>query len=134
MKRNQSGFTLIELLIVIIIISILSLIGMVVYAQAQIKARDVRRKADVIVITDAFEQYNIANSAYPTSVSAASAYYANADVPKDPKSLAGGTCPASGPSYCYDCAQNGSSCTASGFKICALLEQDSSTFCKGNRQ
>ncbi len=132
--KKERGFTLIELLAVILIIALLSAIGMAVYAGAQKRARDARRRADIQAIADAFEQYNINTGEYPVSVSTPTQYYVNAQVPKDPKSTVGGACPATAPFYCYACNQNGSSCTTSGFTLCAVLEQDGSTFCKGNRQ
>lgn len=131
--RNQQGFTLVELLVVIAIIAILSAIAVTIFAQANAKARDARRKADIAAIAVAFEQYYSATSSYPASVSAPTAYYSLGVVPKDPQSGPGGTCPAAAPFYCYECSHNDSSCTPTGFKICAQLELGG-TFCKGNLQ
>lgn len=130
--RRHGGFTLVELLVVILIIAILAAIGAAVYAQSQVKARDAKRRSDMVTIADAFEQYYITNSEYPASVSTPTQYYVNAGVPRDPKSNTDGTCK-TGSNYCYDCAKNGSSCSTTSFKICALLETGD-TFCKGNRQ
>ncbi|PIR60444.1 MAG: hypothetical protein COU67_02135 [Candidatus Pacebacteria bacterium CG10_big_fil_rev_8_21_14_0_10_44_54] len=57
MKKLQAGFTLIELLVVISIIAILSAVGFTAYGDAQKKARDATRAADMKAIQSAFEQY-----------------------------------------------------------------------------
>lgn len=132
MTDKKSGFTLVELLVVILIIAILATIGAAVYVQSQVKARDAKRRSDMVTIADAFEQYYITNSEYPASVSTPTQYYVNGAVPRDPKSNTDGTCKA-GSDYCYGCAKNGSSCPTTGFTICALLETGGA-FCKGNRQ
>lgn len=62
---KRRGFTLIELLITITIIAILSAIGMTVYQQALVSARDGRRKLDLQNIAQALEVYYQKNSYYP---------------------------------------------------------------------
>lgn len=62
---NKRGFTLIELLVTISIIAILSTIGMVVYGQATMTARDARRKLDLQNIAQALEVYYQKNNSYP---------------------------------------------------------------------
>lgn len=132
MTDKKSGFTLVELLVVVLIIAILATIGAAMYAQSYVKARDAKRRSDMVTIADAFELYYISNSEYPVLVSTPTQYYVNTVVPSDPKSNTDGTCK-TGSDYCYDCAKNGSSCSTTSFKICALLETGG-TFCKGNRQ
>lgn len=59
--RNKKGFTLVELLIVISIISILAVIGGVVFSKVIPSARDARRKADLDQLMKAYAQYAIVN-------------------------------------------------------------------------
>jgi len=67
-KKNR-GFTLIELLIVIAIIGVLSSIVLASLNSARIKARDVRRIADLRNLKTALEvYYNDNNNVYPTSL------------------------------------------------------------------
>ncbi len=56
-NKNQTGFTLIELLVVIAIIGLLSSVVLVALNGARIKARDVRRRADLKQISTALEFY-----------------------------------------------------------------------------
>jgi len=63
-KDNQKGFTLIELLVVIAIIGILATTILVSLNEARVKARDVRRLADVRQFSLALEIYYDNNNAY----------------------------------------------------------------------
>jgi prepilin-type N-terminal cleavage/methylation domain-containing protein len=54
---NKKGFTLIELLVVVSIIGLLATIVMVSLNSARVKARDVKRKADLGAIQIALELY-----------------------------------------------------------------------------
>ena len=56
-KKNQPGFTLIELLVVVSIIGILATIVLVSLNTARMKARDVRRLADLRQVALALEMY-----------------------------------------------------------------------------
>lgn len=53
--RNPHGFTLIELLVVITIIAILAVIGLAIFSGVQARARNAKRRQDVIAIGKAME-------------------------------------------------------------------------------
>jgi prepilin-type N-terminal cleavage/methylation domain-containing protein len=62
---GKKGFTLIELLISVAILAIISSIGFVTYTNAQISARDGKRKQDLRSIATALELYYQTNKRYP---------------------------------------------------------------------
>lgn len=66
--KNKRGFTLIELLVVIAILSVLLVIVLVAINPAkQTKAaRDTQRRADVLTILNAVNQYFVASGGFPT--------------------------------------------------------------------
>lgn len=64
---RKGGFTLMELLVVIVIIGFLATAISASLGDARVKARDVRRKADLDSLRSAIELYNDANSQYPGS-------------------------------------------------------------------
>lgn len=65
---RSKGFTLIELLIAISILAIISTVAIVSYSQAQLSARDSRRKSDLRALQTALElYYQRNNQTYPTS-------------------------------------------------------------------
>lgn len=118
-NKKTSGFTLIELLVVISIIGVLASVVLASLNSARIKARDVRRIADLNQIQLALNLYYDANNAYPsvaawvTSVGGAlwlpgiSPVYI-ATVPVDPLNIGcspigpAGTSPwGGGSNYCY---------------------------------
>jgi len=70
MKKN--AFTLIELLVVIAVIGILATIVAVSVNNARTKARDARRKVDIVQLQKALELYYDANGSYPASGGATS--------------------------------------------------------------
>jgi len=113
-KTNQ-GFTLIELLVVMSIVSILLLLGTVSYQTSQKKARDARRRADLLEIQKAMEQYYQNNNyQYPTSCPSQGGTLTiitgeTYTIPTDPKN--NGT-------YKY----TSTNCTSSGYCYCARLE------------
>ncbi len=69
-KQGGAGFTLVELLVVIAIIGTLAIIVLVSLNDARIKARDVRRLADVRQIALALELYYDESNAYPGDANA----------------------------------------------------------------
>src|SRR5881394_947064 len=63
--RARRAFTLIELLIVVGIISILALIAVPNFLEAQIRAKVTRGKADLRTIATALEAYHVDTNHYP---------------------------------------------------------------------
>jgi general secretion pathway protein G len=55
--KNEKGFTLIELLVVIAIISILTIVLSANFVSAQMKSRDVKRKADLNSLAKALQMF-----------------------------------------------------------------------------
>jgi prepilin-type N-terminal cleavage/methylation domain-containing protein len=116
LKIKQKAFTLFELLVVISIIGILVALGTVAYSNAQKKARDSRAKSDIKSISDAFEQYYVANDNYNSSCSTmASDTWQGEWPPTDSRGRSQGE---SGYAYSY-------SCSATTYCVCAELEQGS---------
>ncbi len=64
-KRNRKGFTLIELLVVIAIIGLLSTLAVVALGNAQARARDSKRAADIKQIQTALALFYNTNNRYP---------------------------------------------------------------------
>lgn len=158
-KKNPHGFTLIELLVVIAIIGFLSAIGLAVFSTAQQKARDGQRKSDIAGISKVLEIHKTDTGGYQ---SLQGTWFESAQIPSDPKGnmycgcsygasdsvtdLTGGkiwdgkTCPAINVSGCPSAwvEVNASNAwptdTTSNWRICAIMENDSSIFCKHNVQ
>ncbi len=64
-SNSKKGFTLIELLVVIAIIGLLATLSIVALNSARMRARDVRRKADLKQIYNALQMYYDENGKYP---------------------------------------------------------------------
>lgn len=62
---NKFGFTILEILIVVLLIGILSTIGLGVYFEQQKVSRDADRKANLIEIKGALQDYFSINKKYP---------------------------------------------------------------------
>jgi prepilin-type N-terminal cleavage/methylation domain-containing protein len=121
MKKNiQKAFTLLELLVVIAIIGILISLGVASFSNAQIKARDSRRREDMKAIQNGLEQYYADHDGtYPnnggaviTNFNTVINTYAGSDyfpvgAPTDPK--------ASNPAYAIASSPD-------SFCVCAYLE------------
>lgn len=93
---HKRGFTLIELLVVISIVGVLSAVGLSVFSQGSVKARDGVRKSDLRQIQQALELYYEKDRQYPVGnedncVEIDEAFNTEKlsnylkDVPKDPK-------------------------------------------------
>jgi len=66
--KNKKGFTLIELLVVISIISILTMISVSSFRNAQIKSRDAQRKSDLDGLSKALMMYYSDKGKFPDGV------------------------------------------------------------------
>ncbi|HYV33973.1 MAG TPA: prepilin-type N-terminal cleavage/methylation domain-containing protein [Candidatus Limnocylindria bacterium] len=64
-NKYSIGFTLIELLVVISIIALLASVVLIALNDSRIKARDAKRKADILQLRKAIETYYQDNSIYP---------------------------------------------------------------------
>lgn len=112
---RSKGFTLLELLISISILAIISSIGFISYSQAQLTARDSRRKLDLRSVETSLEIYRQKNSgSYPLTNNWSSLgtqlvpNYIN-KLPNDPSS----------PNTNYSYSSDGST-----YSLCANLENN----------
>jgi len=64
-KKKNNGFTLVELLLTITILSILTIVGLGQFRNAQRKAVDAQRKADLSAIQRGLEMYYTDNGIFP---------------------------------------------------------------------
>ncbi|MBW7955946.1 prepilin-type N-terminal cleavage/methylation domain-containing protein [Patescibacteria group bacterium] len=82
----RSGFTLIELMVVVAIIGVLMAAGIIAFSNAQVTARDAKRKADIDAISKAFEQYYADhNGLYPPTTGSFVSYFPTNTRPRDPR-------------------------------------------------
>lgn len=84
----SKGFTLLELLVVISIIGILMAVALASFTDAQRKARDTRRAADVKAFQNVYEQYHAVNGGYGTQQLMQTGF-AGGTEPTDPKTGSG---------------------------------------------
>lgn len=68
MINRHNAFTLVELLIVVAIISILTAIAVPNFLSAQVRAKVVKAKSDIRVISLALESYYVDENRYPQAV------------------------------------------------------------------
>jgi len=116
-KIDKNGFTLIELLVVIAIIAILATISIISLSSVRLKARDVRRVADIKQVQSALELYFTYNNFYPTMITPGSSLtdgivtYIDR-VPSNPSPSSDGDCSAN-QNYIYTSSSDGTSYTLS---------------------
>lgn len=83
MFRSHKGFTLIELMVAISIVAILATVGLVVFSNTQIQARNSRRTQDINAIANAFEAAKQPGQAYYSSITGSN--FSGGVLPDDPK-------------------------------------------------
>lgn len=73
--KFSKGFTLIELLIVVAIIGILAAIAIPNFLQAQVRAKVARAQSEIRNLSQAIEQYQVDNNAYPYAIDCLYVWY-----------------------------------------------------------
>jgi prepilin-type N-terminal cleavage/methylation domain-containing protein len=113
-NRPQAGFTLVELLIAITVVILLSMAGVASIVTQPPKGRDAKRKADLVVLRDALEHYNLDSNCYPQAGTLTTDLkdYIQSSFPEDPKT---------GEAFYYDPLPGGATCHTS-YWIYAKLE------------
>jgi general secretion pathway protein G len=66
--RRPGGFTLIELMIVMIIIVLLAGIGLAIYSNSVVRAKEAALSQDLFQMKDAIDQYYADKNKYPASL------------------------------------------------------------------
>jgi general secretion pathway protein G len=85
MKRQRhAGFTLIELMIVMVIIVLLAGIGLAVYSNSVVRAKEAALKQDLFQMRDSIDQYYADKNKYPASLQDLVAEKYMRAVPVDP--------------------------------------------------
>ncbi len=99
--KKQNGFSLIELLVVISIIAVITAVGMTNFLGARERARDARRKSDLVQLKNALRLYYNDYKKYPASDSGTYIMGCGADgTTTCPGSCAGGAFAAGGTDGC----------------------------------
>lgn len=153
-SNNSQGFTLVELLVVIAIIAILSVVGITVFGNVQVRGRDARRAADIDSIGKAMEVAKGQTVSYPAL---AASMFANGAVPTDPTTgqtgarnycyVVGGTVAglATPASWATGCPTGWTAITATGgvpagtstnpyWRVCASMEGSTAVACTTSQQ
>lgn len=102
--NNPQGFTLVELMVAIAIMAILSVIGLTVFTNSQVTARDAKRKADIDALAKAMEANYTPGTGYSATMQ--TSWFAGNVIPTA----------TSGTAYT-------SSLATGGYTICAQLER-----------
>lgn len=141
---KNKGFTLFELLVSISIIGILIAIASVSFSAAQKKARDARRKEDLLNVQKAAEQYySLNNYNYPTSYGVGQSWAVNGQTmlesfPTDPKNVApyqyNGNVGTSGYCFCAALENNTGNCGNSSCTAFTNIGGTGAYFCVKNQQ
>ena len=83
-RRTRSGFTLIELMVVMSLIVILASIGLTVYTNSVIRAKESVLKEDLFRMRDAIDQYYADKGKYPSTLDALVSEKYLRSIPVDP--------------------------------------------------
>jgi general secretion pathway protein G len=83
-RRTRSGFTLIELMVVMSLIVILASIGLAVYANSVVRAKESVLKEDLFRMRDAIDQYYADKGKYPATLDALVSEKYLRSIPIDP--------------------------------------------------
>jgi general secretion pathway protein G len=83
-RRTRSGFTLIELMVVMSLIVILASIGLTVYTNSVIRAKESVLKEDLFRMRDAIDQYYADKGKYPSTLDALVSDKYLRSIPVDP--------------------------------------------------
>ncbi|MFH1561083.1 MAG: type II secretion system protein [Patescibacteria group bacterium] len=144
MRKKTTGFTLIELLVTTSIIGIIMSVGLVIYQGGKQKAKDARRREDLLTIQKAMEQYFVIEGDYPVGCPVVGTSFSTTDdvlldaTPDDPDSPTKsytGTCDPD--YYCYsaeldDDTGNCAGCSCAG-DACSFADGTDS-FCVKHMQ
>jgi len=86
--KNTSGYTILELMVVVLIISVLSVSGFMLYSSTRQRSHDAVRANDILAIRSSLEQYYAEMSRYPKpadfSASILETFFTTVTLPKDP--------------------------------------------------
>ena len=83
LPAGRQGFTLVELLVVVTIIAILSVVGIAIFSNTQVDARDAKKKADIDAIASALEAGYGKDSANPQTYKLDKANFNSDKIPVD---------------------------------------------------